>query len=385
MTERNENELNDKQQQVDNEQIERELENNLENDGTLEAAPVNREIAASEPAAPVRNNSSVVVPWIITVIAIAALVFVLIKNPSGGNETVAKMDGITIKQSDLIDEISNQMGEQSLISLVDGLAQTKIIDMESEKAGVTITDDDIAKEIEVIKTQYGMASDDDLNAALQQSGFTLDDFKEKQIKPQLKIKKLFESQHPATAEDLKAYFDTNKETFATTPKEVRASHILLSTKEDADAVLAELKAGKDFATLAKEKSQDPGSKDKGGDLDFFGRGVMHAEFEDAAFALAKGEMSEVVQSQSGFHIIKLTDVKEAVIPEYDTVKDKVSQAYWNEKMNKEAQAWLDGLKKDKNYENLLAKKEEPSPSASPSASPEATPEASPSASQSAGQ
>jgi len=377
MNERNENEIIDKQE-LASQEAEQEIA------AASAAAAPSVSAAAPVPAAPARNSSATVVPWVVAVVAIAALVFVLIRGTSAGtaNETVAKMDGATIKKSDIYDEIENQFGKEQMISLIDNFAQTKAVEMESKKAGVTVTDEDVKEEIDNIIKQYGMASEEDLTSALAQSGATLEDFKNKQIIPNLKILKLFESQHPVTDDELKAYFEKNKETkFATTPKEVRASHILLNTKEEAEAVLAELKAGKDFATLAKEKSQDPGSKDQGGDLDFFGPGEMNSGFETAAFALAKGEMSDVVEAESGFHIIKVTDIKEAVVPEYDTVKNEVKLAYYEEKRNTEGQAWLDSFMKDKNYKNLLEAKPEPSASApaSPEASPSASPESSPAA------
>ncbi|WP_256757198.1 peptidylprolyl isomerase [Cohnella sp. WQ 127256] len=384
MSERNDNELNDREQEVTNDEIEREIQNNeVELNKPFD---VSTSVSAATPSATATKSASSIVPWIIAVIAIVALVFVLVKNTAGdsSNETIGKLDGVTIKQSDAYAEIAKQMGEDQMISLVDSIAQNKIIELESDKAGIKITDEDIKKEMETIKKMYGMTSDEDLNAALQQSNITLEVFKEQQVLPQLRITKLFMNTHPVSQEDLQGYFEKNKETFATTPKEVKASHILLQTQEEADAVLAELKAGKDFATLAKEKSQDPGSKDAGGDLGFFGRGMMNEGFETAAFALAKGEMSDVVSAESGFHIIKVTDIKEPVIPTYDEVKDEVKDAYYLEKLNNEAKAWLESLKKDRNYKNLLVK--EPEATASPSASPEASstapasPEASPSAS-----
>ncbi|RED61631.1 peptidylprolyl isomerase [Cohnella lupini] len=392
MSERNENELNDKNG-VTNQEIENELEKEVvvdheqegieleKNEGTIvEDVPGQAvtSVTPTAPAAPEKKASANFVPWVITVIAVAALVFVLVRNPSGGNmnEVVGKMDGITIKKSDLYDSVVKQMGDEQLTALVDSTAEQQLIDTESEKAGVVVTDADVQLEIKALMKQYGMATDADLEAALQQSGMTLADFKEKQVKPQLKYKKLFEKQHPASEDDLKAYFEKNKETtFATTPKEVRASHILLPTKEEAEAVLAELKAGKDFATLAKEKSQDPGSKDKGGDLDFFKPGMMNEGFETAAFALAKGEMSGVVEAESGFHIIKVTDIKPAVVPAYDEVKDLVSSTYFSEKFATEGQAWIEKMKTDRNYENLLVKEPEPAASATPPASPEASPAA----------
>lgn len=385
MTERNENELNDKQQ-LTNEEIEKELseqevnkneeiENGIEKQGVV-ADDMSSAVQANAsvlPSAPERNTAALIAPWIITAIAIIALVFVLVRNSSGGglDKVVGTMDGLTLKTSDLYAEMTHQMSNTQLTALVDNVAQIKLIDMEASKAGITVSDTDVTNEIENIKKSNNIATDADLTAALQQSGMTLADLKDRLI-PQVKLKKLYESQNPVSETDLKAYYDKNKEKFATTPKEVKASHILLSTQAEADAVLAELKAGKDFATLAKAKSKDPGSKANGGDLGFFPRGVMNTQFETAAFGLAKGQMSGVVQSPNGFHIIKVTDIKEAVVPAYDTVKEKVKDAYYNEKLQTGSTTWIDKLKKDKNYKNLLVVAPAASASASPAASPSAS-------------
>ncbi|WP_391571932.1 peptidylprolyl isomerase [Cohnella sp.] len=385
MSDNNEKNLQDNEQQPTNEAIEKELEETVEPKSSLDLGKADPGIvtsavpAAAGAAAPARSSSAVIVPWVIAVIAIAALVFVLIRNTSGGtsNEAIGQLDGYTINKTDFYDEMKDRVGEDQISALVDEIAQTKIIELESEKAGIKINDEDMKNEIENFKKAYGFETDEDMSAALTQAGFTLEDFKEKQIMPTLKIKLLFENKHPVTEEELKTYFEDKKDsTFATTPKEIKASHILVNTKEEAEAVLAELKGGKDFANLAKEKSQDPGSKAEGGDLGFFGRGVMNQRFETAAFALAKGETSEVVEADNGFHIIKITDIKEAVVPEYDTVKADVKKAYYEEKMGTEATTWLETLKKDRNYKNLVAKEPE---AATPTASATASPEASPSA------
>ncbi len=385
MSDNNEKNLQDNEQQPTNEAIENELEETVKPKSSLDLGKADPGIvtsavpAAAGAAAPARSSSAVIVPWVIAVIAIAALVFVLIRNTSGGtsNEAIGQLDGYTINKTDFYDEMKDRVGEDQISALVDEIAQTKIIELESDKAGIKINDEDMKNEIENFKKAYGFETDEDMSAALTQAGFTLEDFKEKQIMPTLKIKLLFENKHPVTEEELKTYFEDKKDsTFATTPKEIKASHILVNTKEEAEAVLAELKGGKDFANLAKEKSQDPGSKAEGGDLGFFGRGVMNQRFETAAFALAKGETSEVVEADNGFHIIKITDIKEAVVPEYDTVKADVKKAYYEEKMGTEATTWLETLKKDSNYKNLVAKVPE---AASPTASATASPEASPSA------
>ena len=121
-------------------------------------------------------------------------------------------------------------------------------------------------------------------------------------------------------QDAQAYYDANKDSFKA--DEVTASHILVESEDTAKEVLAKLKAGGDFAALAKEYSIDTQTKDNGGSLGTFGRGQMVKEFEDAAFALKPGEISEPVKSEYGYHIIKVTD-KNQGLKTYDEVKDSI--------------------------------------------------------------
>lgn len=107
--------------------------------------------------------------------------------------------------------------------------------------------------------------------------------------------------------------------------EVRARHILLETREDADAVATELKGGADFAELAKSRSKGPSSS-KGGDLGFFKRGDMVPEFSEAAFALDVGSMSEPVQTQFGWHIIKVEERRQGEPPSFEQSVDALREA-----------------------------------------------------------
>lgn len=135
--------------------------------------------------------------------------------------------------------------------------------------------------------------------------------------------------------DLKSYYEQNQSRFGT-PEERRASHILITAPQDAPAaerekakakaeqLLAEVRknpAG--FADLAKKNSQDPGSAEKGGQLDFVARGAMVKPFEDAMFAMKKGNVSDVVESEFGYHIIRLDDIKPAEVPPFEQVKARI--------------------------------------------------------------
>jgi peptidyl-prolyl cis-trans isomerase D len=140
-----------------------------------------------------------------------------------------------------------------------------------------------------------------------------------------------------SADDLRAYYDQNKDRLAG-PQERRASHILLPLESNADdaavkaatetaqALLEQVRANPErFAELAKANSQDPGSAQNGGDLGFFGRGAMVKPFEDAVFALADGAISDVVRSDFGLHIIKLTAIKAPAVKSFEEMRPELER------------------------------------------------------------
>jgi peptidyl-prolyl cis-trans isomerase D len=132
--------------------------------------------------------------------------------------------------------------------------------------------------------------------------------------------------------DIERTYNNNLDQYSN-PEQVRASHILLKTegkdeaavRKQAESVLAEVKAGGDFAALATKYSEDEGSKVKGGDLDFFGRGSMVKPFEDVAFALAPGQISDLVKSDFGFHIIKVVEKRAAGQRPLTEVRDQIAE------------------------------------------------------------
>jgi peptidyl-prolyl cis-trans isomerase C len=141
-------------------------------------------------------------------------------------------------------------------------------------------------------------------------------------------------------------------------QEVHARHILVPTEDEAKAVAAELKKGADFAALAKEKSKDPGGAN-GGDLGYFTKDQMVPEFAEAAFKLDKGQVSDPVHTQFGWHIIKVEDKRTKPTPTFDQVKGQL-QNY----VAHRAQAELvDNLRKSAQIERL----DKPGPMADPSA------------------
>ena len=140
----------------------------------------------------------------------------------------------------------------------------------------------------------------------------------------------FQKTNAVTDADVQAEYD--KFVAANGGKEYRARHILVETEAQANAILASLKKGGKFEDIAKKQSKDPGSGANGGDLDWAAPGNYVKEFSDAMVALNKGQVSAPVQSQFGFHIIRLDDVREAQLPALEDVKPQIVQQMTQQRM-----------------------------------------------------
>lgn len=286
-------------------------------------------------------------PWFLfaaSLIAIGVILY-LGQADTGLKGTAAKVNGQKVTKQDVYDAMYKQGGQAALDNLID----EKLIAQEVDKKKITVNDADI--DVELKKIQANFPDEQQFTDAMKQNGYTLDTLK-KQIRTQLSISKLFEGQMDLSDAKQKEYFDKNQAKYGT-PEQIEVSHILVEKKEDADKILADLKGGADFAATAKEKSTDPGTKDKGGSLGFVSRGQgLDAAFEEAAFKLGKGEMSGVVQSSFGYHIIKVTDKKEAVTAKFEDKKEEVKKNMVDEEVQTKGQEWMDGLKKDAKIEKL---------------------------------
>lgn len=190
-------------------------------------------------------------------------------------------------------------------------------------AEVAITDEDKKKYYDENGSRFTLPE----QVSLQYVELKLDD-----IKKDFKV----------SDEEIKQAYEREKERFGI-PEERRASHILIQVDADADdaarsaargkaeAVLKDVQAGKDFAALAKEHSQDPGSATAGGDLGFFAKGVMTPPFEDAVFGMNKGDTSDIVETDFGFHIIHLSDIRSSSIKPLQQVRVELTEQILREK------------------------------------------------------
>ena len=146
-------------------------------------------------------------------------------------------------------------------------------------------------------------------------------------------------------------------------QEVSARHILVESEDEAKTVSADLKKGGDFAAIAKEKSKDPGSKDTGGDLGFFTKDQMVPEFAEAAFKLDKGQVSDPVKSQFGWHVIRVDDKRTKQPPAFEQVREQIENF-----VQRKAQADLiQKLRADAKIEKVGEKPGDAAPAATPDA------------------
>jgi len=227
---------------------------------------------------------------------------------------------------------------------------------------------DLEKQVEfkLAQNKGKFASPAEFEAALKESGVTeieLAEISRKDIVISNYIEKNIVPSITVTDEEIKKFYDENRAGLGEEPQ-VKASHILIGVdssatpevkakaKEKAEAVLKDLKAGKDFAEAAKADSTCP-SKDQGGDLGFFGKGQMVPAFEQVAFALKPGEISEVVETQFGYHIIKLIEKKDAEPPKLEELKEKIATFLKGQKTQKAVYDYVTRLRKETKVEILL--------------------------------
>lgn len=266
--------------------------------------------------------------------------FFLSKEPA-----VASVGSESIKKEELYSLLVKQYGDEAL----DALVTDKIIEMEAKKEKITISDKEKEEELKNLKESYG--GEEGFKAALEQSGVTEAGIAEN-IEKYLKTEKLLEPRIDLKEEEIKAYFDENKDQFAQ-QEQVKASHILVEDEAAAKEIKSKLDKGEEFADLAKEYSTDASNAESGGELGYFGKGEMEAAFEEAAFAMKANEISGPVKTDYGYHIIKVEDKKEAKEAVYEDSKEAAKKALFDERMQTEYYNWLEEKKEEYKIEKNM--------------------------------
>lgn len=281
--------------------------------------------------------------WAGSILIIAGIMaFAMI---SSMDKTIASIDGEKINEDELYDALVAGYGADTL----DLLITNKLVELEAEKAGIKIKDEEIQKEIDVMVESYG--DEKSLKEQLKASGSSMDALK-KDIVVYLQTKKLVEPRITVTDDEISTYFEDNKDTFAQA-EQVEASHILVEDEKTAKKVAKELAAGGDFAKLAAEYSTDTETADNGGSLGYFGKGDMVKEFEDVAFGLDINKVSDPVKTEYGYHIIKVTGKKEAKKANLEDSKEVIKETLLSERLQEEYPVWLAEVKKDHDITNKL--------------------------------
>ena len=245
---------------------------------------------------------------------------------------VARVNSEVITKDELYDYLVNENGRTALNYLI----ANKIVELEAKSQDIKVTDEDLQKEIDVIADQYG--GQEAFEQYLKMYGYSLDDIKNN-IEMNLNIMKLLEHEITVEEDEMKAYFETNKERFDE-KEQVKASHILLDSEDKAKEVRDKLQAGEDFAQMAKEYSADTSNNEQGGDLGYFVRGQMVPEFDEVAFSLEPGKISDPVKTDFGYHIIKVEDKKPAREATYEENKEEIEKILFEQKIPAAYNAWI---------------------------------------------
>ena len=260
-------------------------------------------------------------------------------------DVVAKVNGVDLLKSDL-EKIYSMLSAQAkmtgeaksdkeVIDVALGeLLNMEVLKQESARRNIVPSSEEIANEMKTVRANF--PDEAAFEATLKDKGLSIEVVKKsitEQISVQKMLEKEVESKVSISTDEIKKFYSDNPDYFKTKDS-VKASHILIKTEANADekkvaearekidAILAKVKGGEDFAKMAKEKSEGP-SGPNGGDLGYFGRGQMVKPFEEAVYKLKVGEVSEVVKTEFGFHIIKLVDMKKAGTTPLSEVEESI--------------------------------------------------------------
>ncbi len=304
-------------------------------------------------------------------------------------KVVAKVNGVEIQSKAIAFQLNRTMRENQktfspdeqrkiIMAIIDKEIVRELVYQEGKSAQVTVDPESVDKTLKGIMEPY--KNKEEFDKALKARGLTKDELKQS-IEVDLMAKKLIDDQVRGkveiTDEDVKKYYDSNKKKFFR-PEAFRASHIFIaiyppelvktSTEKELHArqeeldkvaekkinsIADELKAGGDFAALAKKHSHDAGSAPKGGDLDFIYMGVFDPAFDAAISKLKAGDVSEVVKTSYGYHLIKLMEIKPAEQASYSEMEVAIQKHLFMEKAQEKVGHYLQGLRKKAKIEILL--------------------------------
>ena len=319
------------------------------------------------------------VKWIIIITGLlfaAAVALGEEKPPTPGK--VAAINGTVITQMEFDNEVSQirlriaQRGqnlpdaqlEEFRKKVLDSLIDKELLYQESQKEGIVVEEKSLEDYLTSQKQKF--PNESEYKKALGALNLSESSLRSK-IKKEYAVQRLIEKQIvegvKISGNESKSFYKGNPELFKQ-PEQVRASHILAkldanaNDQQRADArkkiedIQKQLKQGQEFSELASKLSEGPG-REKGGDLGFFRRGQRVGPFEDVAFGLKPGEVSDIVETQFGYHLIKVTDRKPEQMVRFEEVEDKISQYLKQEKVRQEVYQYIQKLKESAKIEKFI--------------------------------
>jgi len=293
-------------------------------------------------------------------------------------EDVAVVNGVKISAVDFDREVGRYQQQMSMMGqapspeqmteikdkVLNGLIDRELLSQQAEKEGIKVDKKEVDERIAALRQRF--PNEEDFKKTLDRLGLTEAGLRaqfEKELAIKAMLDKKYAGKLDVTEAEMKKFYDDNPDFFKT-PERVRASHILIKVDQgasEADKAKArqkiadiqkKVKKGEDFAALAKENSDCPSSS-KGGDLDFFQRGQMVGPFQDAAFAMKVGDVSDIVETQFGYHLIKVTDKKDAGKISFEESKEKIKAHLGQQEMAQEVNKYVAELKKTAKIEKLV--------------------------------
>lgn len=271
---------------------------------------------------------------------------------------------VMMAQSQVQEPLSPEIQKQAEAAALEQLTSAELLYQEGSKLEIADLDKQVEEKVAKNRAKFG--TENEFVEALKDIDMTIrdmQDFTRKDIVINNFIEQRFTAKAAATEAEAKKFYEDNKKEYFTKEESVKASHILVAAdakataaerkkaKEKAEALLKRVKGGEDFAAVAKAESSCP-SASQGGDLGAFGRGQMVPPFEKAAFGLKAGEVSGVVETEFGYHIIKVVEKQEAGPEKFETVKEKITDFLKRQKVQQELSAYIDDLRKNAKIEKM---------------------------------
>ncbi|OGF68041.1 MAG: hypothetical protein A2Y62_00340 [Candidatus Fischerbacteria bacterium RBG_13_37_8] len=278
------------------------------------------------------------------------------------NDEVITLSEVRKIENDLMRSLSVKYTGEELVTkfseakklIIERMIESILLLQKAKERGISV-EDEVLNSLEQLKKENNIASDEELSNALKQEGITIEELK-MQLRERTMQQKLIyfylQGKVSITEQEMQQYYNEHIEDF-TEPARFRISYIFISTadrtKEEAltitEDILDKLKAGTDFLQLATEYSEDA-SKEKGGDLGFLSKVEMNTLFAQSIDTMQVGQISELIESEDGYRIFKLTEKTEAQVNAYENVKNEIYQKIFEMRAEKYQDEFIKKLKEE---------------------------------------